>query len=52
MSITDEIDMVVDKSTPLVEIGVAERNRLKEETESYRAKVIFGKGKESREVQF
>ena len=44
--------MVVDKSTPLVEIEVAERNRLKEETESYRVKVIFGKGKESREVQF
>ena len=36
-SITDGIDMVVDKSIPMVETEVAELNRLKEETESYGA---------------
>ena len=34
-SITDEIDMVVDENIPMVEIEVAELNRIKEETESY-----------------
>ena len=39
LSITNEIDMVVDESIPMVEIEVAELNRLKEETESYRAEL-------------
>ena len=38
-SITDEIDMVVDESIPMVEIEVAELNRSKEKTESYRAEL-------------
>ena len=39
LSITNEIDMVVDESIPMVEIEVAELNRLKEETESYRVEL-------------
>ena len=38
-SISDEIDMVVDESIPIAEIGAAELNRLKEETEKYRAEL-------------
>ena len=38
-SITDEIDMVVNESIPMFEIEVAELNKLKQETESYRAEI-------------
>ena len=38
-SITDEVNMVVNESIPMVKIEVAELNRSKEETESYRAEL-------------
>ena len=39
ITVTDEIDMVVNESIPMVEIEVAELNGLKQGTESYRAEL-------------
>ena len=35
ITVTDEIDMVVNKSIPMVEIEVAQLDRLKQVTKSY-----------------
>ena len=39
ITVTHEIDMVVNESIPMVEIEVAELNGLKQGTESYRAEL-------------